>query len=161
MFLFHSVFYHRHELDLASEQLSIELKKLDRHVSTAVIDAITTVFADAELPVHNMIQAATAPLLVRPEILMWWASGTLDLMEVQTLVTFLMLCFTKGVMWRTKLFKIRVLCNPSNSLRFFLLQKTKVKMHSDHKWSAVVQLELIKPSFSSLQKHLGVCLLHS
>ena len=55
----------RHELDLASERLSVELKKLDRHVSTAVIDDITTVFADAELPVHNMIQAATAPLLVR------------------------------------------------------------------------------------------------
>lgn len=53
----------RHELDLASEQLSVELKKLDRHVSTAVIDDITTVFADPELPVHNMIQAATAPLL--------------------------------------------------------------------------------------------------
>lgn len=53
----------RHELDLASERLSVELKKLDRQVSTAVIDAITTVFADAELPVHNMIQAATAPLL--------------------------------------------------------------------------------------------------
>lgn len=53
----------RHELDLASERLSVELKKLDRHVSTAVIDDITTVFADAELPVHNMIQAATAPLL--------------------------------------------------------------------------------------------------
>ena len=55
----------RHELDLASERLSVELKKLDRHVSTAVIDDITTVFADAELPVHSMIQAATAPLLVR------------------------------------------------------------------------------------------------
>lgn len=55
----------RHELDLASERLSAELKKLDRHVSTAVIDHITTVFADAELPVHNMIQAATASLLVR------------------------------------------------------------------------------------------------
>ena len=55
---------HRHELDLASERLSVELKKLDRHVSTAVVDDITTVFADAELPVHNMIQAATAPLLV-------------------------------------------------------------------------------------------------
>ena len=55
----------RHELDLASERLSVELKKLDRHVSTAVIDDITTVFADVELPVHNMIQAATAPLLVR------------------------------------------------------------------------------------------------
>lgn len=53
----------RHELDLASERLSVELKRLDRHVSTAVIDHITTVFADAELPVHNMIQAATAPLL--------------------------------------------------------------------------------------------------
>ena len=56
---------HRHELDLASERLSVELKKLDRLVSTAVVDDITTVFADAELPVHNMIQAATAPLLVR------------------------------------------------------------------------------------------------
>ncbi|KAJ7375213.1 hypothetical protein OS493_001957 [Desmophyllum pertusum] len=53
----------RHELDLASERLSVELKKLDRHVSTAVIDHITTVFADAELPVHNMIQAATSSLL--------------------------------------------------------------------------------------------------
>ena len=58
----------RHELDLASERLSVELKRLDRHVSTAVIDHATTVFADAELPVHNMIQAATAPLLVRLEI---------------------------------------------------------------------------------------------
>lgn len=54
----------RHELDLASERLSTELKRLDRHVSTAVVDHVTTVFADAELPVHNMIQAATASLLV-------------------------------------------------------------------------------------------------
>lgn len=53
----------RHELDLASERLSGELKKLDRLVSTAVVDDITTVFADSELPVHNMIQSATAPLL--------------------------------------------------------------------------------------------------
>ena len=60
-----SRYINRHELDLASERLSVELKRLDRHVSTAVIDHITTVFADAELPVHNMIQAATAPLLVR------------------------------------------------------------------------------------------------
>lgn len=53
----------RHEQELASERLSAELKKLDRHVSTAVVDHVTTVFADAELPVHNMIQAATASLL--------------------------------------------------------------------------------------------------
>lgn len=66
IFFSHFILSHRrHELDLASERLSVELKKLDRHVSTAVIDDITTVFADAELPVHNMIQAATAPLLVR------------------------------------------------------------------------------------------------
>lgn len=49
---------------MASERLSTELKRLDCHVSTAVIDHVTTVFADAELPVHNMIQAATASLLV-------------------------------------------------------------------------------------------------
>lgn len=61
------LYVNRHELDLASERLSAELKKLDRHVSTAVIDHVTTVFADAELPVHNMIQAATASLLVRLE----------------------------------------------------------------------------------------------
>lgn len=64
-----SLYINRHELDLASERLSVELKKLDHHVSTAVIDHITTVFADAELPVHNMIQAATASLLVRLETL--------------------------------------------------------------------------------------------
>lgn len=63
------IIINRHELDLASERLSVELKRLDHHVSTAVIDHITTVFADAELPVHNMIQAATAPLLVRLEML--------------------------------------------------------------------------------------------
>ena len=55
----------RHEVDLASDRLSAELKKLDCLVSTAVVDDITTVFADSELPVHNMIQAATAPLLVK------------------------------------------------------------------------------------------------
>lgn len=60
----HIVHINRHEQELASERLSVELKKLDRHVSTAVVDHITTVFADAELPVHNMIQAATASLLV-------------------------------------------------------------------------------------------------
>ena len=49
---------------MASERLSTELKRLDCHVSTAVVDHVTTVFADAELPVHNMIQAATASLLV-------------------------------------------------------------------------------------------------
>ena len=60
------IFIHinRHKLDMASERLSTELKRLDRHVSTAVVDHVTTVFADAELPVHNMIQAATASLLV-------------------------------------------------------------------------------------------------
>lgn len=72
-----SRYINRHELDLASERLSVELKRLDRHVSTAVIDHITTVFADAELPVHNMIQAATAPLLVRLEILKEYLSKAL------------------------------------------------------------------------------------
>ena len=48
-----------------AEQLSNELKRLDKHVTTAIVDQISDVFADAELPIHNLLSAATAPLLVR------------------------------------------------------------------------------------------------
>mgnify|MGYP001794811968 CR=1 FL=1 len=54
----------RREFDFKAEQLSRKLKNLDKHVTSAVVDQISDVFADAEFPIHSLLSAATAPLLV-------------------------------------------------------------------------------------------------
>ncbi|XP_031549305.1 catenin alpha-1-like [Actinia tenebrosa] len=52
----------RREFDMTAEKLSVELKKLDRQVTTAIADQVSTMFCDVELPVYQLLAAATAPV---------------------------------------------------------------------------------------------------
>jgi hypothetical protein len=49
---------------MTAEKLSVELKKLDRQVTIAIVDQTSTMFSDVERPIHQLLAAATAPVPV-------------------------------------------------------------------------------------------------
>ena len=81
-----TLFSSRQEFDLQTDKLQQCLRSLDRHVTMTIIAAVCTAFADVDIPLHNLITAATTPMPVSMHIVChsysmyshyWTADGSL------------------------------------------------------------------------------------